>query len=67
MSPPFDGKKKQGLRSAITTDGLDRTPHRGFMRGMGLDDEAMSRPFVGVVSTANETSPCNANLAQQAE
>ena len=67
MSPPFDGKKKKGLRSAITTNGLERTPHRGFMRGMGLDDEAMSRPFVGVVSTANETSPCNANLAQQAE
>jgi dihydroxy-acid dehydratase len=66
MSQPFDGSKKAGLRSAVTTNGLDRTPHRGFMRGMGLDDEAMARPFVGVVHTGNETSPCNANLAQQA-
>ncbi len=61
------GSNQRGLRSRITTNGLDRTPHRGFMRGMGLDDEAMSRPFVGVVTTANQTSPCNANLAQQAE
>ncbi len=57
----------RGLRSRITTDGLDRTPHRGFMRGMGLDDEAISRPFVGIVTTAGETSPCNANLAEHAE
>ena len=54
------------LRSRITTDGLDRTPHRGFMRGMGLDDEAIGRPMIGVVSTAGETSPCNINLGEQA-
>jgi len=36
------------------------------MRGMGLDDAAIARPFIGVVTTANETSPCNANLAEQA-
>jgi len=54
------------LRSRITTDGLDRTPHRAFLRGMGLDDDAIARPFVGIVTTANETSPCNANLGQQA-
>lgn len=67
MSEHTYGNNQRGLRSRITTNGLDRTPHRGFMRGMGLDDEAMSRPFVGIVTTANETSPCNANLAQQAE
>lgn len=55
------------LRSRITTDGLDRTPHRGFMRGMGLDDAAIAKPFVGIVTTQNETSPCNANLAEQAK
>ena len=31
------------LRSRITTDGLDRTPHRAFMRAMGLDDAAILR------------------------
>jgi dihydroxy-acid dehydratase len=54
------------LRSRITTEGLDRAPHRAFMRGMGLDDAAISRPFIGIVTTAGETTPCNGNLAEQA-
>ena len=36
------------------------------MRGMGLDDDAITRPFIGIVSTAGETSPCNGHLATQA-
>lgn len=54
------------LRSRITTDGVDRAPHRAFMRGMGLDDASIARPFIGVVTTAGETTPCNGNLADQA-
>ncbi len=56
---------KRKLRSRITTDGLDRVPHRAFMRAMGIDDEAMAKPFVGVVTTAGEMTPCNMNLASQ--
>jgi dihydroxy-acid dehydratase len=54
------------LRSRITTDGLDRAPHRAFMRGMGLDDAAMAKPFIGVVSTESEVTPCTMGLAAQA-
>ncbi|HEY7971356.1 MAG TPA: dihydroxy-acid dehydratase [Xanthobacteraceae bacterium] len=54
------------LRSRITTDGIDRVPHRVFMRGMGLDDAAIARPFIGVVTTHGETTPCTGNLADQA-
>src|ERR1700730_13574386 len=54
------------LRSRITTDGIDRAPHRAFMRGMGLDDAAIARPFIGVVTTAGDTTPCNGTLAAQA-
>lgn len=54
------------LRSRITTDGLDRTPHRAFMRGSGLSDDDIAKPMIGVVSTHGETSPCNANLGHQA-
>jgi dihydroxy-acid dehydratase len=43
----------------VTTDGLDRAPHRAFMRAMGLDDEALARPMVGVVSMKGEQTPCN--------
>ncbi len=54
------------LRSRATTDGLDRAPHRAFLRAMGLHDEAIAQPFIGVVSTAGEITPCNLTLAAQA-
>src|SRR5450432_690730 len=57
---------RQTLRSRITVEGLDRTPHRAFMRGMGLDDAAMAKPFIGVVSTESEVTPCTMGLAAQA-
>ena len=58
------GNKRQ-LHSRVTTVGLDRTPHRAFLRGMGLDDTAIAKPFIGIVSTAGETTPCVMNLAPQ--
>ncbi len=54
------------LRSRITTEGLDRTPHRAFMRGMGLDEAAMAKPFIGVVTTDAEVTPCTMGLRAQA-
>ncbi|HEX3538756.1 MAG TPA: dihydroxy-acid dehydratase [Stellaceae bacterium] len=47
------------LRSDITKHGLSRTPHRAFMRAMGLDDAAIAKPMVGVVSMKGEQTPCN--------
>lgn len=55
------------LRSRITTDGIDRTPHRAFMRAMGLDDAAIAKPMVGVVSQKGETTPCNMTHYAQVE
>src|SRR5689334_9707789 len=46
-------------RSRVTTDGLDRAPHRAFMRAMGLDDVALAKPMIGVVSMKGEQTPCN--------
>ena len=47
------------LRSRVTTDGLDRAPHRAFMRAMGLDDADIAKPMIGVVSQKGEQTPCN--------
>jgi dihydroxy-acid dehydratase len=55
------------LRSAITRDGLSRTPHRAFMRAMGLDDSAIEKPMVGVVSMKGEQTPCNMTHGFQVE
>ena len=38
-------------RSRVTVDGLDRAPHRAFMRAMGLDDEALTRPMIWLVDS----------------
>jgi len=55
------------LRSRITTDGIDRTPHRAFMRAMGLDDAAIARPVVGIVSMRGDVTPCNMTHAAQVD
>jgi dihydroxy-acid dehydratase len=46
-------------RSRVTVEGLDRAPHRAFMRAMGLDDAALAKPMIGVVSMKGEQTPCN--------
>ena len=58
---------RRTLRSRITTDGIDRTPHRAFMRAMGLDDAAIAKPMIGVVSMRGETTPCNMTHGPQVE
>jgi dihydroxy-acid dehydratase len=54
------------LRSRVAIDGIDRTPHRAFLRAMGLSDDDIARPMVGVVSTHGETTPCSMTLGPQA-
>ena len=58
---------REPLRSRITVEGADRAPHRTFLRAMGLDDEAIAKPFVGVMSTHGENTPCSLSLRPQAE
>ena len=55
------------LRSDVTKQGLSRTPHRAFMRAMGLDDAAIAKPMVGVVSMKGEQTPCNMTHGFQVE
>jgi dihydroxy-acid dehydratase len=54
-------------RSRIAIDGLDRAPHRAFMRACGLDDDDLGKPLVGVVSTHGENTPCSMSLGPQAD
>src|SRR5215831_5137719 len=55
------------LRSDITREGLARTPHRAFMRAMGLADAAIQKPMIGVVSMKGEQTPCNMTHGFQVE
>jgi dihydroxy-acid dehydratase len=54
-------------RSREVTEGIERAPHRAFLRAMGLGDDDLRRPFVGVASTWNEATPCNLALDRQAK
>ena len=54
-------------RSRITVDGLDRAPHRAFLRGMGLSDAQIAQPFIGVATTQADVTPCTMGLAAQAQ
>ena len=45
------------LPSRITVEGLDRAPHRAFLRALGLTDGDLKKPFVGVASTDGRVTP----------
>jgi dihydroxy-acid dehydratase len=60
---PSDPAKRH---SAALTDGVDRAPARAMLKGIGLDDEALARPLVGIATTWIETMPCNWNQRELA-
>ncbi|MBN9429773.1 MAG: dihydroxy-acid dehydratase [Burkholderiales bacterium] len=48
-------------------DGVDRLPHRAFLRAMGHDDASLALPFIAVASTHGENTPCSMSLAPQVQ
>jgi dihydroxy-acid dehydratase len=69
MSPDA-GDTATGLprpRSATVFDGPDRAHARAYMKGIGFDDDALSRPTIGIANTWTEAMPCNFHLRGLAE
>src|ERR1700733_12951255 len=58
---------KSKLPSRHTTVGPDRAPHRSYYYAMGLSEEEIAQPFVGVATCWNEAAPCNIALSRQAQ
>ncbi len=50
------------MKSHAIKHGPARAPARAMLRATGLDDAAIARPFVAVVSTWTDVSPCNLTL-----
>jgi dihydroxy-acid dehydratase len=48
--------------SRALTEGPERAAARSYLYGIGFDDEALSKPIVGVASTWIEAMPCNFHL-----
>lgn len=49
-------------RSREVLEGPQRAPARAYLRSMGLGDEDIARPFVGIANTWNDVMPCQINL-----
>ena len=58
---------KSKLPSRHVSIGPERAPHRSYYYAMGMTEEDINKPFVGVVSTWNEAAPCNIALMRQAQ
>jgi dihydroxy-acid dehydratase len=58
---------KSRLPSRHVTVGPERAPHRSYLYAMGLTDEQIAQPLVGVATTWNEAAPCNITLGRQAQ
>ncbi len=58
---------KSKLPSRHVTVGPDRAPHRSYYYAMGLTEDEIDQPFVGVATCWNEAAPCNIALSRQAQ
>ena len=58
---------KSRLPSRHVTEGPARAPHRSYYYAMGLGDEEIHQPLVGVATCWNEAAPCNIALNRQAQ
>jgi dihydroxy-acid dehydratase len=55
------------MRSRIVVEGIERAPHRSLFKALGLVDEELSRPIIGVVNSWNEVIPGHKHLKEVAE
>ena len=58
---------KSSLPSRHVTEGPARAPHRSYYYAMGISEEEIAQPFVGVATCWNEAAPCNIALDRQAQ
>ncbi|PVA06300.1 dihydroxy-acid dehydratase [Thalassorhabdomicrobium marinisediminis] len=62
-----DRTDKSHLPSRHVTQGPARAPHRSYYYAMGMTEEEIHQPLVGVATCWNEAAPCNIALNRQAQ
>ena len=60
----FDHSK---LPSRHVRVGSEKAPHRSYYYAMGLDEDDIDKPFIGVATCWNESAPCNISLMRQSK
>ena len=64
LKSKFDKSK---LPSRHVTEGPSRAPHRSYFYAMGISEDEIAQPFIGVATCWNEAAPCNIALNRQAQ
>jgi len=64
LTRKFDRSK---LPSRHVTEGPARAPHRSYYYAMGMTEEEIAQPLIGVATCWNEAAPCNIALNRQAQ
>ena len=64
---PMTKFDKSKLPSRHVSIGPARAPHRSYYYAMGMTEEEINQPFVGVATCWNEAAPCNISLSRQAQ
>ncbi len=62
-----NGWDKDKLVSRYVTEGPESAPHRSYYYAMGMTEEEIHQPLVGVATCWNEAAPCNIALSRQAQ
>ena len=50
------------MRSDAVRKGMQQAPHRSLFNALGMTEEEMRKPMVGIVSSYNEIVPGHMNL-----
>lgn len=50
------------MKSDLVKRGLEKAPHRSLFKALGLTDQEMERPFIGIVNSHNDIVPGHINL-----
>ncbi|MGH1403354.1 MAG: dihydroxy-acid dehydratase [Alphaproteobacteria bacterium] len=62
-----NGWNKNKLVSRYVTEGAKSAPHRSYYYAMGMTEEQIHQPLIGVATCWNEAAPCNIALSRQAQ
>ncbi|MFN6564786.1 MAG: dihydroxy-acid dehydratase [Nostoc sp. ChiSLP01] len=57
----------ENFRSKVVTQGVQRSPNRALLRGVGFRDEDFNKAIVGVANAYSTITPCNMGINQLAQ
>ncbi len=61
-----DQLSRMNARSRILLEGNDRAGARAMLKAIGLSDEDLAKPIIGIANTWTEIGPCNFHLRRLA-